>query len=71
MKLENIVLIVVVVGAAAFVTMWLSVLLLTGLAVPAAWLALIPAALVGYVVWRVISDRLSSAEDDKYDQIEK
>lgn len=30
----------------------------------------IPVAIVGYIVWRIISERLQNAEDDYYDNIE-
>jgi len=34
-------------------------------------LLLLPVALVVWLVWRVIADRLANREDDHYDQIEK
>lgn len=71
MKLDKFVLIIVVVLGAVVVTAWASSLAIAALALPYAWLALVPAALVGYIAWRVIEDRLSSAEDDHYDRIEK
>lgn len=71
MPLDKFVLILVLVILAAGVTVWLAALLLASFQIPGAGLALIPAALVAYVVWRVISDRLRSAEDDHYDNIEK
>ncbi len=71
MKLDKLVLIIVVVLGAVVVTAWASSLAIAALAVPYAWLALVPAAIVGYIAWRVIEDRLSSAEDDHYDRIEK
>jgi len=71
MPLDTLVLILVLVIAAAGVTVWLGALLLASFQVPGAGLALIPAALVGYVGGRVISDRIGSAEDDHYDGIEK
>ena len=36
-----------------------------------AWFFVLPALLVGYVVWRVIAERVRNSEDDHYDQIEK
>ena len=33
-------------------------------------LALIPLALVAYIGWRVIADRLGNREDDHYDRME-
>ena len=72
MPLEKLVLILVVVIGAAGVTVWLVTLAFAALQFgPPAWLVFIPAALVGYVVWRVIADRMSNAEDDHYDRIEK
>ena len=71
MKLEKLVLIIVVVLGAMAVSGWIASLALAALAVPMAWLALLPAALVGYIAWRVVEDRLKSAEDDHYDRIEK
>lgn len=71
MKLDKLVLIIVVVLGAVAVSFWLASLLLAALAVPMAWLAVLPALLVGYIVWRVVEDRLTNAEDDHYDRIEK
>lgn len=72
MPLDKFVLLLVIVFAAAGVTVWLGMLVATMLKVPAAGLAAaIPAALVGYVVWRVIAERLQNKEDDHYDHIEK
>lgn len=71
MPLDKLVLILVVVMVAAGLTVWLGALFLAAMQIPGAGLALIPAALVGYVVWRVIADRVGNAEDDHYDNIEK
>ena len=71
MPLEKLVLIVVIVIAAAGVTVWLAALAFAAFEVPGAGLAFIPAALVAYVVWRVIAERLQNAEDDHYDNIKK
>lgn len=71
MKLDKLVLIIVIVLGAALVTAWVSSLALAALALPYAWAALIPAAIVGYIAWRVIEERLSNSEDDHYDRIEK
>ncbi len=71
MPLDKLVLILVIVITAAGVTVWLGALLLASFQIPGAGLALIPAALVAYIVWRVIADRLGNAEDDHYDEIEK
>ncbi len=72
MPLDKIVLIVVCVVIAAAVTVWLGATVAATIQVPnVGWAAFIPAALVGYVVWRVIAERLSNSEDDHYDNIEK
>ena len=67
MKLDTLVLIVVCVLAGSAVTLWLSMLLLAALSVPFAGLALLPAALVGYILYRVIAERVGNAEEDHYD----
>jgi len=72
MPLDKFVLIIVVVITAAGVTVWLATLAMAALQMGgASWLVFIPAALAGYVVWRVISERLKNSEDDHYDRIEK
>lgn len=72
MPLDKFVLILVAVIAAAGVSIWLGVVLAATLQVPSiGWTILFPIALVGYVVWRVISERWKNPEDDHYDNIEK
>jgi membrane protein implicated in regulation of membrane protease activity len=71
MPLDKFVLLLVIVVAAAGLTVWVAAMALAAFQVPGAGLAFIPAALVAYVVWRVIADRLKNAEDDHYDKIEK
>jgi len=71
MPLEKIVLLVVLVMVAAAVTVWLGALVYATVEIPLAGLAFVPAMLVGYVIWRVVADRLKNAEDDRYDQIGK
>ena len=72
MPLDKFVLILVVVIAAAGITVWLATLAMAALQLGGmTWLVFIPAALVGYVAWRVIADRINSSEDDHYDRIEK
>ena len=70
MKLETLVLIVVCVLAGMAVTFWLMMLLLAGLAVPQVLLALIPAVFVGYVIYRVVRERVGNAEEDHYDRMD-
>lgn len=71
MPLDRFVLILVIVIAAAGATVWIGTLIAASVQVPAGWLSVIPVALIGYVLWRVISDRLSNSDDDRYDRIEK
>ncbi len=71
MPLDKLVLILVCVIVAAGATVWLGVLLLAAVQVPFAGLALIPAVLVAYVVFRVIAQRVGNAEEDHYDRMEK
>ena len=69
MPLDRFVLMIVIVLAAAGATVWLASLVAASLAFPLGWLGFVPAALVAYVVWRVVADRLSQTDD--YDRIEK
>lgn len=70
MPLDKFVLILVCVIAAAGATIWLASLVIVAAEIPYAWIALIPAALVGYVVWRVIAERVNSPEDTHYDKMD-
>jgi F0F1-type ATP synthase assembly protein I len=72
MALDKFVLMLLVVVAAAGVTIWLGMLL----AVAMQWsiggmVVLLPGVLAGYVAFRVLMDRMKSSEDDYYDGIEK
>lgn len=67
MKLETFVLVLVCVIAGMGATFWVSALLLAAFHVPFAAIALLPAGLVGYVLYRVIAERVGSAEEDHYD----
>ena len=69
MPLDRFVLILVIVIAAAGATVWLASLVAASLAFPFGWLGFVPAALVAYVLWRVLADRL--AQKDDYDRIER
>lgn len=72
MPLDRLVLILVIVLAAAGVTVWIGVALAGALSIgPAGAFIFLPLALIAYVGWRVLSDRLNSREDDHYDRIEK
>ncbi|QYX55666.1 hypothetical protein K1T73_11260 [Roseovarius sp. SCSIO 43702] len=70
MPLDRIVLIIVCVTAAAGATVWLATLLIAAIELPFGWVVLIPAALVGYVVFRVIAERVGNAEEDHYDNMD-
>lgn len=72
MPLDRFVLIVVIVIAAAAITVWGAALLLGAFSLgPVGGLIVLPLSLIAYVIWRVVSDRLNSREDDHYDRIEK
>lgn len=71
MPLDKFVLILLIVIAAAGLTIWVATLVVAAGVMPAGWLVLIPVLLGVYVLWRVIADRLASRDDDRYDRIEK
>ena len=72
MPLDRLVLILVIVMVAGGVTVWVGAVAVSALQLGGyAWAIVIPASLVAYVAWRVLAERLSNAEDDHYDQIEK
>ncbi|MEM1389280.1 MAG: hypothetical protein AAF748_09930 [Pseudomonadota bacterium] len=71
MPLDRLVLLVVLALGAALAVVWVSAVAIAALQIPYGWLAAIPAIFAGYVVWRVVADRLNSAEDSYYDNIEK
>lgn len=71
MPLDKLILILVIVISAAAATVYVASLLLVSVNLPGGFFLLIPTALVGYVVFRVISERVNNKEDDHYDNIEK
>lgn len=71
MPLDKLILILVIVISAAAATIYVASLMLVSLQVPGGMLLLIPTALVIYILYRVISDRVKNKEDDHYDSIEK
>lgn len=72
MPLDKFVLIMICVIVAAGLTVWIGAMAAAALQMPAfAWMFVLPAVLVGFVVWRVIAERWKNAEDDHYDKIEK
>lgn len=70
MPLDRLVLILVIVIAAAGATIWLGAWLAATMLTPFAWLIALPAGAAAYILIRIISDRLSSPEDDHYDRME-
>lgn len=71
MPLDKFVLILVIVIGAAGLTVWVATLASAALQMQVGWLVLVPAALIFYVGFRVVADRLSNKDDDHYDGIEK
>lgn len=72
MPLDKFVLILVCVAAAAGVTVWIATMVAAAVQFPfPGWLILVPVALIGYVIWRVVADRIGSEEDDHYDNIDR
>jgi len=70
MKLDTLVLIVVAVLCGAVALVWVAGILVLSFTVPFGFLALIPAALVAYIAYRVLAERVGSAEEDHYDDME-
>lgn len=70
MPLDKFVLIIVIVLAAAAATVWLAAVVAAALNFPYGWLGIIPAALVGYIAFRVIAERVGNAEEDHYDRMD-
>lgn len=70
MPLDRLVLIIVIVLAAAGLTVWVGAWLAASFVTPLAWLVAVPFLLAAYILIRVISDRVSSSEDDHYDRME-
>lgn len=72
MPLDRLVLMLVVVVATAGATIFMVAFIAVALTAPLLALpALILISLVGYVIWRVVADRIRSREDDHYDNIDK
>ena len=70
MPLDKLVLIIVCVLTAAAATIWLGAVLLAAVNVPFVGIALLPAALVGYIVFRVIAERVGNKQEDHYDEMD-
>lgn len=67
MPLDRFVLMLFIVLVAAGATIWLGAIVAASFAVPFGAVGLIPAALIAYVVWCVVADRLNNRDDDHYD----
>lgn len=70
MPLDRLVLIIVIVLAAAFLSIWLGAALIASFNVPFLGLILLPVTLVAYICWRVIAQRLNNPEEDHYDRMD-
>jgi hypothetical protein len=70
MPLDKLVLILVCVIAAAGATIWIAATVLAALSFPFGWFAVLPALLAGYIVYRVVAERVGSAEEDHYDRMD-
>ena len=70
MPLDRFVLIIVCVVAAAGATVWAGALLLASTQLPPLFGLAVAGvlALVAYVIWRIIAERLGNKEDDHYDR---
>ena len=72
MPTEKYVLILVSVLAAAGVTVGIGIIISRGFDLTTiGWVGLLPIFLGGYVIWRIISERLSNRDDDYYDHFRK
>ncbi|GGD29216.1 hypothetical protein [Sinisalibacter lacisalsi] len=71
MPIDKFVLILVVVIAAAGITVWIATMVAAAVQFPLGWFVVIPVMLVAYVAWRVIAERLANTDDDHYDRMDK
>lgn len=69
MPLDRFILILFVVLVAAGATVWFGAVVAASVTLPFGMMALLPAGLIAYVVWRVVSERLRNSEDDHYDKM--
>ncbi|MCR8826657.1 hypothetical protein [Pseudosulfitobacter koreensis] len=70
MPLDRLVLIIVCVIAAAGATIWLALLVLATFTVPQVGVALLPVALIAYVLIRLIRERVGNPTEDHYDNMD-
>ncbi|WP_102109284.1 hypothetical protein [Oceaniglobus roseus] len=71
MPLDRFVLILVIVFAAAGLSVWIATAIAAATTAPGLWFLAVPVVLAVAVLWRVIAQRLNNPEDDHYDTIEK
>lgn len=72
MPLDRMILILIAVIASAGATIWLASIALVSFGV-SGWIGFglaMPTLLIGYIIWRVISERLNNTDDDHYDTFE-
>jgi len=68
MSLERVALVLILVGCAV----WLGMMLVGAIAMgPFAFVILVPLAAAGYLIYRVVQDRLTNREDAYYDQFDQ
>lgn len=70
MPLDKLVLILVCVIASAGATILLAALILSALNFSFGWFGLLPALLAGYIVYRVVAERVGNDEEDRYDRLD-
>lgn len=71
MPLDRLVLIIVIVIAAAGATVWIAASVAAGLAHPVGFTLLVPAALVAWILLRVIQQRRDAGGTRRYDDVER
>ncbi len=72
MPIDRLALILVCVAVAAGITVWVATFVSAAIAYPVPGLIVVmPAAMLVWIVWRVVAQRLRNPEDDHYDRIEK
>ena len=72
MPLHKLLLILIAVIAAAGLTVWVGRLAADALQLPGfAWMFFLPAALIGYAVWRLIASRMVATDKDHHDTSDK
>ncbi len=68
MPIDKLVLLLVLVVAAAGFTVWTGTMVAARHTLPGGWMIAVPVLLVGYVVWRMVSNRSRRPGDDGNDR---